>query len=110
MRSFRMAGIVAIALVISGSIWSATQSQELPGVDKLRGVVAEILGKDPKQAEQQAQDRLTPPSQAVLQYSFAPLVKSAAPAVVNVYAERMVRQQSPFGGDPFFSCGEFGSY
>ncbi|MDF1779497.1 MAG: DegQ family serine endoprotease [Rhizobiaceae bacterium] len=102
MRSFRMAGIVAIALVISGSIWSATQSQELPGVDKLRGVVAEILGKDPKQAEQQAQDRLTPPSQAVLQYSFAPLVKSAAPAVVNVYAERMVRQQSPFGGDPFF--------
>jgi len=46
--------------------------------------------------------RAVPQSQAVLQYSFAPLVKLASPAVVNVYAERMVRQRSPFAGDPFF--------
>ncbi|MDF1607004.1 DegQ family serine endoprotease [Hoeflea sp. YIM 152468] len=35
--------------------------------------------------------------------SFSPLVKATAPAVVNVYADRLVqRSMSPFGGDPFF--------
>jgi S1-C subfamily serine protease len=35
--------------------------------------------------------------------SFSPLVKATAPAVVNVYADRMVqRRMLPFGGDPFF--------
>lgn len=43
-----------------------------------------------------------PISQADMQLSFAPLVKQTANAVVNVYAERMVRQRSPFAGDPFF--------
>ena len=46
--------------------------------------------------------RTAPQSQAVLQYSYAPLVKLASPAVVNVHAGRMVRQRSPFEGDPFF--------
>ncbi|MEM1317833.1 MAG: trypsin-like peptidase domain-containing protein, partial [Pseudomonadota bacterium] len=36
-------------------------------------------------------------------YSYAPLVKQIAPAVVNVYAAREVPQRrSPFAGDPFF--------
>ncbi len=41
-------------------------------------------------------------SQAVL--SFAPLVERAAPAVVNIYARRMVRRRpvSPLFDDPFF--------
>jgi Do/DeqQ family serine protease len=35
--------------------------------------------------------------------SFAPIVKRVAPAVVNVYASRTVRQRvSPFFSDPFF--------
>jgi len=35
--------------------------------------------------------------------SFAPVVKQAAPAVVNIYATRVVQaQQSPFADDPFF--------
>ncbi|WP_244447145.1 DegQ family serine endoprotease [Hoeflea sp. BAL378] len=35
--------------------------------------------------------------------SFSPLVKATAPAVVNVYADRLVqRSLSPFAGDPFF--------
>lgn len=44
------------------------------------------------------------PSQATeLKLTFAPVVKHAAPAVVNVYATRMVQQRvSPFAGDPFF--------
>lgn len=43
-----------------------------------------------------------PSSQQELKMSFAPLVKQTSEAVVNVYAERMVRQRSPFDGDPFF--------
>ncbi|MEM1315377.1 MAG: trypsin-like peptidase domain-containing protein, partial [Pseudomonadota bacterium] len=49
---------------------------------------------------QQAQ---APASRAEIQLSFAPVVKRAAPAVVNIYARRMApRRASPFMGDPFF--------
>ncbi|NDG04011.1 MAG: hypothetical protein EB121_01465 [Alphaproteobacteria bacterium] len=39
-----------------------------------------------------------------LTYSFAPLVKQASPAVVNIYAHKIVRQRmvNPFMNDPFF--------
>ncbi|WP_454849114.1 DegQ family serine endoprotease [Rhizobium binxianense] len=51
----------------------------------------------------QAQDAKTvPESQMQMQLSFAPLVKQTSGAVVNVYAEKTVRRQSPFAGDPFF--------
>ena len=46
--------------------------------------------------------KTVPQSQLEMQLSFAPLVKQTAGAVVNVYAEKTVRRQSPFGGDPFF--------
>lgn len=47
--------------------------------------------------------RVLPENRAQIQYSYAPLVKNTAPAVVNVYAARQVRQRrSPFAGDPFF--------
>ena len=37
------------------------------------------------------------------EFSYAPLVKKAAPAVVNIYAKRVVqRRTSPFLEDPFF--------
>lgn len=51
-----------------------------------------------------AQDnaRTVPTDQASMQMSFAPLVRKAAGAVVNVYAERQVTRRSPFAGDPFF--------
>lgn len=48
-------------------------------------------------------DRQVPPSRAALQYSFAPIVRRATPAVVNVYVrstKRVVR--SPMFDDPFF--------
>ncbi len=39
-----------------------------------------------------------------MKQSFAPVVKRAAPAVVNVYVSRKVKQiVSPFADDPFFS-------
>ena len=46
-----------------------------------------------------------PPDSAMeVQLSYAPVVKQAAPAVVNVYSKRVVREQaaSPFSNDPFF--------
>lgn len=44
-----------------------------------------------------------PTTQAQISLSFAPLVKEATPAVVNIYARREVAaRQSPFRGDPFF--------
>ena len=45
-----------------------------------------------------------PQSRAEISLTFAPLVKQAAPAVVNIYARRVVaeRSNSPFANDPFF--------
>lgn len=48
-------------------------------------------------------DTRVPENQAQISLSFAPLVKQAAPAVVNIYAKRIVQTRtSPFAGDPFF--------
>ena len=46
-----------------------------------------------------------PTSRFQMQLSFAPLVKKTAPAVVNVYTSKVVRERklSPFGNDPFFN-------
>jgi serine protease Do len=45
-----------------------------------------------------SQDRVVPQSQAQVQLSYAPIVARAAPAVVNVYSNRIVRQAV----NPFF--------
>lgn len=51
----------------------------------------------------QTQDQV-PASSAQMKLSFAPVVRLAAPAVVNVYSKQIVRQRSrsPFFNDPFF--------
>ncbi|HXL63594.1 MAG TPA: trypsin-like peptidase domain-containing protein, partial [Xanthobacteraceae bacterium] len=49
-----------------------------------------------------AQDRRLPSAAAELQLSFAPVVKRVAPAVVNVYAARVVENRNPFMNDPLF--------
>lgn len=43
-----------------------------------------------------ATDRAVPESQAQIQLSFAPIVREAAPAVVNVYSSRTVQQRVSF--------------
>ena len=50
----------------------------------------------------QAQDRTVPRSGTELKLSFAPVVKRATPAVVNVYAARAVEVRNPLFDDPFF--------
>jgi len=48
-------------------------------------------------------ERRVPESRAEVTLSYAPLVERAAPAVVNIYTERVVqRSVSPFADDPIF--------
>ncbi|MEQ1669637.1 MAG: Do family serine endopeptidase [Hyphomicrobium sp.] len=50
-----------------------------------------------------AQQKVPPPSREAAQYSFAPIVRKAAPAVVNVYVRSRVQTfNSPFADDPLF--------
>ncbi len=53
-----------------------------------------------------AQTRVPPSSHELIRLSFAPVVKKAAPAVVNVFARRVVHTveggASPLFNDPFF--------
>jgi Do/DeqQ family serine protease len=49
-----------------------------------------------------AQDRRVPASAAEMKLSFAPAVHRAAPAVVNVYAAKVVENRNPFFDDPIF--------
>ncbi|MFW6412648.1 MAG: DegQ family serine endoprotease [Oceanicaulis sp.] len=56
-----------------------------------------------REAGQEAEpERRVPDTRAEMQLSFAPVVREAAPAVVNVYSRRVVNQRTPFAGDPFF--------
>ncbi|MGE0752955.1 MAG: Do family serine endopeptidase [Variibacter sp.] len=50
----------------------------------------------------QAQDRRVPASGAEMKLSFAPAVRRAAPAVVNVYAAKVVENRNPLFDDPVF--------
>jgi Do/DeqQ family serine protease len=49
-----------------------------------------------------AQDRIVPISPAQLTLSYAPVVKRVAPAVVNVYAAKIVENRNPLLDDPIF--------
>jgi Do/DeqQ family serine protease len=49
-----------------------------------------------------AQDRRVPTSPGELKLSFAPIVQRTAPAVVNVYAAKMVQNRNPLLDDPIF--------
>ncbi|HZT51343.1 MAG TPA: Do family serine endopeptidase [Stellaceae bacterium] len=49
-----------------------------------------------------AAETRAPQSREAIRLSFAPIVKEAAPAVVNVYSRRVIRTQSPMLDDPLF--------
>ncbi|MBS9720373.1 DegQ family serine endoprotease [Tianweitania sp. BSSL-BM11] len=108
--------LVASVLVAALGLGSVAMAQEEQG--GLRSLLGDLMGsKEPEaQASQQPEpnepapahaapdpQRRVPFGQAELQLSYAPLVKTTAPAVVNVYASRKPRGvPSPFAGDPFF--------
>src|SRR5437868_13124976 len=49
-----------------------------------------------------AQDRRVPSSPAELRLSYAPIVQRVQPAVVNVYAAKIVQNNNPLLDDPIF--------
>ncbi len=55
-------------------------------------------------SEARPAERVVPAGDAELQLSYAPLVRRTAPAVVNIYARKVVRRafRSPLFDDPFF--------
>ena len=100
MRVKILVGLIA-ALAVAFSV-AALGAQEKSPREQMRGIINDILGGNQRSAPEAEVFRTVPESQAQLQFSYSPLVKKASPAVVNVYAERMVQQRSPFAGDPFF--------
>jgi Do/DeqQ family serine protease len=49
-----------------------------------------------------SQERRVPSSAAEIRLSYAPIVQRVQPAVVNVYAAKMVQNRNPFLDDPIF--------
>jgi Do/DeqQ family serine protease len=71
-------------------------------INSSAGLVAGILAVAELAFPAVAQ-KVVPESEVAIKQSFAPVVKRAAPAVVNVYVQHRVEQMvSPFGDDPFF--------
>jgi Do/DeqQ family serine protease len=102
----RILSWIFVFLGLTASVFQAG-AQEKPG-RALGELLDQLLA--PKQqarpaAPPAADSRRVPFGLAEMQLSFAPLVKAAAPSVVNVYAARVVKRQSPFFDDPFF--GQF---
>lgn len=84
-------------LIAAGLVGIAAMSSV--GGEAAAQLLDQLLGgsKEPKV------ERQVPPSREVVQYSFSPIVRRAAPAVVNVYVQRRVQTfSSPFANDPFF--------
>ncbi|HEY3146104.1 MAG TPA: DegQ family serine endoprotease [Dongiaceae bacterium] len=63
-------------------------------------IVAAALSAEPTMAQQDT----VPTSPQQINLTFAPVVKMVAPAVVNIYTKKVVKQEalSPFFDDPFF--------
>jgi len=64
---------------------------------RLALIVLLLVAGPPAAAEMQV-----PQTRAEVRTGFVPVVRRAAPAVVNIYARRVVAVRSPFADDPFF--------
>lgn len=73
------------------------------GVALIAAVLIGLVPGDGMAQRAGADDRRVPPSREALRYSFAPIVRRATPAVVNVYVRSTKRvARSPIFSDPFF--------
>ena len=62
-----------------------------------------LVGLATASAQDEVVTKVVPKSAAAIKQSFAPVVKRAAPTVVNVYVRHKVKQSvSPLFNDPFF--------
>ena len=87
----RKYSITLLAAIFGSFAFAACAQQETDSV------MPEMTGDSIESAP-----RAVPESMSELKLSFAPVVERAAPAVVNVFTKRVVRQQSPLRRDPFF--------
>ena len=108
MRAFL---VLALAMPLTGTAHAQGSDQQIGDAvgDALGDLFRDILKPREGDVDRRPVDRVRdpvrrpPPDRGTMQMSFAPLVKQTAPAVVNVYADRLVqRRSSPFAGDPFF--------
>jgi Do/DeqQ family serine protease len=92
--------ILSAALVCAlgaGAAWLEHRADMSAQAQAVQGQVA------PQQTIQPSSDRLAPQSRAEITLSFAPVVRRAQPAVVNVFASRVERMPSnPLFDDPVF--------
>ncbi|MFZ2100277.1 MAG: DegQ family serine endoprotease [Oricola sp.] len=95
----RFSQVALLALLVFAAALPAGNAQD--GGNGRGDLLQNLFGGKDRNSGEQNVTRV-PANRQEIQLSFAPLVKSTAPAVVNVYAARMVQQQSPFSGDPFF--------
>ncbi|PYE86804.1 DegQ family serine endoprotease [Phyllobacterium leguminum] len=108
-RSSRIAGLLAVAMTVAvlSLPMNPSFAQEKSTGGALTDTIKGFLGGDDPNTDKAALSasapavKTVPASRAEIQWSFSPLVKKTAPAVVNVYAAR-VSTRSPLAGDPFF--------
>src|SRR3979409_1929305 len=65
-------------------------------------IVTALLVSMAAMAPAMSQDRRVPASAAELRLSYAPIVQRVQPAVVNVYAAKVVQNRNPLLDDPIF--------
>ena len=88
-----LGGVAAGAALVFGYAELSSRTAEPPAM------VSAVQATEPAAAE----TRAVPATRTELQLSFAPVVKSVTPSVVNVYATTISqRATSPFLDDPFF--------
>jgi len=88
-----------VALYVAAPIWGRCMLHVRVCAAFILAVVAAFV---PSLQSAAGQERRVPSGAAEVQLSFAPVVRRVAPAVVNVYAARVVENHNPFMNDPFF--------
>ncbi len=88
-----------MGLYVAAPIWGRSMLHVRVCTALLAAVVAVLV---PSLQGAAGQERRVPSGLAEVQLSFAPVVRRVAPAVVNVYAARVIENHNPFMNDPFF--------
>ena len=88
-----------MGLYVAAPIWGRSMPH-LRVCAALLAAIVSVLGGSLQGAA--GEERRVPSGLAEVQLSFAPIVRRVAPAVVNIYAARVVENRNPFMNDPFF--------
>jgi len=88
--------VLATRLQYSYDRWRAN------GASRWMAAVAAIVALAALGVPAHAQDRFVPTSPSQLRQSYAPIVQRVQPAVVNVYAAKIVQNRNPLLEDPLF--------